>query len=133
MKRKKQAEKGFTLIEILVVITILAILSAIIMITVLSFIGSGEKEANVVERHIVQEALIAAMAEGDGMYATSVVVSPGSTGWASDMTTDLGPQCHTNMADYLEESNSRYLYTWTVNGHIVQCTANSPSDCGTAW
>ena len=129
----ERSEHGFTLIEILIVIGILSILSTIIALTVLSFIGSGEEEANVVERHIVQEALIAAMSEGDGTYTASAIVSPGSTDWTRDMTVNLGTQCHTNMADYLDESTSRYFYTWTVNGHIVQCTADSPSDCGNAW
>ncbi len=133
MMNWERSGQGFTLIEVLIVITILAILTAITTTAVIAFVGTGDNETQGAEHRAVYEALTAAMVEGDGVYPASVVVSPGSTGWTRDMTTDLGPQCHTNMATYMDRDISRHWYTWTVNGRLVQCSANSPSDCGNAW
>ena len=133
MINSKISDKGFTLIEILIVITILAILTAITTTAVIAFVGSGDNETQSAEHRAVYEALTGAMTEGDGAYPASVVVSPSSTGWTRDMTANLGTQCRTNMATYMERDASRHLYTWTVKGHLFQCTADSPSDCGTAW
>ncbi len=55
-------ERGFTLIEVLVVVALLGVLTAIVVPNVLKFIGSGTIEAANTEAHNVQVAVTAYMA-----------------------------------------------------------------------
>ncbi len=63
-------QKGFTLLELLVVIGILAVLIAIVAFNVGEFIGKGACESYCVERHDLQTAVIAYMAHYDGTVPT---------------------------------------------------------------
>jgi len=56
-------EKGFTLIEMLVVTAILAAIATVVILNVTDFIGSGHQEASDTELHNVQTAVV--------VYATS--------------------------------------------------------------
>lgn len=58
-------EKGFTLIEILVVVAILGFLAAVVIPNVASFIGAGEEEAKQMELHNVQTAVLALLTAAD--------------------------------------------------------------------
>ncbi|MFC2008516.1 type II secretion system protein [Chloroflexota bacterium] len=55
------AQRGFTLIEILVVVALLGVLVAIVLLNITEFIGSGDVESANVEAHQVQTAVIAYM------------------------------------------------------------------------
>ena len=62
LSRLHRGQKGFTLIELLVVIAILGAIAAVVVLNVGGFIGEGETQAQQVELHNVQTAVIAAMA-----------------------------------------------------------------------
>ena len=62
-KYMHRGEKGFTLIELLVVVAILGAIAAVVVLNVGGFIGQGVTEAQQVELHNVQTAVIAAMAD----------------------------------------------------------------------
>jgi len=59
-------EKGFTLVELLVVVAILGTLAGVVALNVTGFLGQGETEACETEVDIVQAAVVAYMADNDG-------------------------------------------------------------------
>ena len=65
-------ERGFTLIELLVVVAILGILAAVVALNVGGFIGRGHDEAACTERHNIQTAVLAYMAENNGSVPADV-------------------------------------------------------------
>jgi len=68
----RTGEKGFTLIELLVVVAILGVLAAVVALNVGSFIGRGHDEAACTERHNIQTAVLAYMAESSGAVPANV-------------------------------------------------------------
>lgn len=67
----RMGEGGFTLIELLVVIGILAALAGVVTLAVGKFIGSGTCQACLTDRHNVQTAVVAYMAQHEGAIPSS--------------------------------------------------------------
>jgi len=63
LKLRCHGEKGFTMIEMLVVIALLGILAAIAIPNIIEFIGRGEDEANQTDQDNVQTAVLALLAD----------------------------------------------------------------------
>ena len=63
MKRIFQGKKGFTLVELLVVVGILGVLAAVVIPNVSKFVGSGTTSAANTEEQNVQAAVDAAIAD----------------------------------------------------------------------
>ena len=61
----RTGEKGFTLVELLVVVAILGTLAGVVALNVTNFLGQGESEACNTEVGIVQAAVVAYMAAND--------------------------------------------------------------------
>ena len=73
----KKNQKGYTLIEILVVIAILGVIAAVALPNLIEFMDSGETEAKAAELHNVQVAASAAVYAGN---STCVEEPSDSTG-----------------------------------------------------
>ena len=63
MKIWRKGEKGFTMIELLIVVAILGVLAAVVIPNVGRFIGRGESEAAATELSNVQTAVISMMVD----------------------------------------------------------------------
>lgn len=113
-------ERGFSLIELLIVVAILGVLVAIAVPQMSSFVGRGETEAQDVELRMVQSVLTAVMSENEIESVSE------KTDW--DNTLDGEPAWGGKPGDAIDFDNllittdTAYWYTWDENGNVTQNT-----------
>ena len=116
-----RGESGFTLIEMMVVVGIIAVLAAVIIPNIGKFIGSGEQGAKDAEYESVQTAMNAMMADS----AVVVVVDHSAAGdqsiqdWTAqpeEDASDIGTQ---PLDTFLQNVVTVYYYCWDLNGQLT--------------
>ncbi len=115
-------ENGFTLVELLVTIAILALLFGIVSLSLTGVGSTAQTDACTAEYHVVQSAIEIYMAENpdvDLIPGTNTTISNGDG----------------QFADYLR-GTTEGLYSWTSDGDLTAgtCPAPEPTDpwgCGT--
>ena len=109
VKKVTRNQAGFTLIEMIVVVGIIAVLAAVIVPNMGKFIGQGESGAKSAEMDAAQTAMHAMMAD---MAITAVAAydlsttSTSTNAWAALPT---GTSSATLDA-YLQSANTKYFY-----------------------
>jgi len=108
-KRSGKSQRGFTLVELLVVIGIIGALAAVVIPNVSRFAGSGDTAANSTEVQTVQAAIDLYMADTASIAVPAQIAT-------SDMTTStpaLSPS-------YLRQATTRCSYAWDTAGIVTQ-------------
>ena len=118
MKIWRKGEKGFTMIELLIVVAILGVLAAVVIPNVGRFIGRGEDEAAATELSNVQTAVISMMVD-NGLSTLPHPVAVGDA--TSDMTIfpDADSACATVNEKVYDPSGTAYTVSADKDGFIL--------------
>ena len=116
ISRIAKGQGGFTLIEMIVVVGIIAVLAAVIVPNIGKFIGSGETGAKNAEWESVQTAMNAMMAD---KAITTVTVSAVGARTADFTSLPLGTNASPLGVTYLQSASTVYYYCWDLNGQVT--------------
>ena len=92
-KKLHRGQKGFTLMELLIVVAILGVLAAVVIPRFTSLIGRGESEAATTELSIVQTAVVAYMTDNKTTTAPTrndAQLGPGDSDYGEYFQTSTG-------------------------------------------
>jgi type IV pilus assembly protein PilA len=112
--KKQRGEAGFTLVELLIVLAILAILVAVVLPNFTGLLGKSQTTAGAAEKVIVQTAVDAKMASDS--LATTTAITTATT----DMTTASGG--FGLNPTYMRSTATKGTYTVDTTGKVTQAT-----------
>lgn len=113
--RPSKNQRGFTLVELVVVLGIMAALAAVVVPVVARFAGRGDTEANKTEKQTVQAAFDLYMSDN---AKTSITGSATSTNaWS---TVDPGSVSKNMYPTYMRQATTKCSYTWVADGTVTR-------------
>jgi prepilin-type N-terminal cleavage/methylation domain-containing protein len=110
-RKMHKGQRGFTLVELLVVFTLLGVLAAIILPSVSNLLGYGHTQAALTEKAVVQSAMDAMMAVTDNSSLTVTAATKDMANFPTD--SPLYP-------DYLRSATTHMSYSCDAAGQVTQ-------------
>ena len=115
-KKGSRGEKGFTLVELLIVFTLLGVLAAIMIPNISGLIGYGQTKAASAEQSIIQTAMDTMMARENQALVTEVTVSTANMSEFPDTT---HPLYGGTKGNYVRFETTAGNYTCTTDGTVT--------------
>jgi type IV pilus assembly protein PilA len=111
--KNRKGEKGFTLVELLIVFTLLGVLAAIMIPNVAGLVGFGHTQSAQAELSVVQTAMDSMMAK-DNLSAVTVTAA------TSNMS--AFPTGNVLYPNYLRSATTKGTYSCDATGLVTQAT-----------
>jgi prepilin-type N-terminal cleavage/methylation domain-containing protein len=118
MLKRMRGERGFTLVELLVVLAILAILVALVIPNLTGLLGGALETAMNQEKDTVQTAIDVYMTQDYAIHGSASI----APAWAHvSLYTQVGSADPSDFGIYLQRT-SKYYYCWGVGGAGLSVT-----------
>ena len=126
IRRSSESERGFTLIEMLIVVGIIVALAAAIVPQVVQFGGKGESAQKESEVSTIQAAMDS-MVVDKGISSVTADATPRNDWQTCPVGTGTTPLF---TGGYVRVTSTLWGYTWDSNGKVTQTADKLGTDAG---